>query len=79
MSNMSRHLAWAGVAILGAFALATVALANGEAVSALWVVVAAICVYLIGYRYYSLFLATKVLGLDQIPDYINRFAEYHRI
>ncbi|WP_377156003.1 carbon starvation CstA family protein [Roseateles sp. UC29_93] len=64
MSNMSRHLAWAGVAILGAFALATVALANGEAVSALWVVVAAICVYLIGYRYYSLFLATKVLGLD---------------
>ena len=39
MSNLSRHLAWAGVAILGAFALATVALANGEAVSALWVVV----------------------------------------
>lgn len=64
MPNLSRHLAWAGVAILGAFALATVALARGEAVSALWVVVAAICVYLIGYRYYSLFLATKVMGLD---------------
>ena len=64
MSNMNRHLAWAGVAILGAFALAPVALANGEAVSALWAVLAAICGYLIGYRYYSLFLATKVLGLD---------------
>ena len=64
MSRFSRHLAWAGVAVLGAFALGTVALARGEAISALWVVVAAICVYLIGYRYYSLFIAQRVLGLD---------------
>lgn len=64
MSSIRRHLAWAGVAILGAASLAVVALARGEAVSALWVVIAAVCVYLIGYRYYSLFLATKVLGLD---------------
>ncbi|NML15372.1 carbon starvation CstA family protein [Azohydromonas caseinilytica] len=64
MSLIRRHLAWAGVALLGAFALATVALSRGEAVSALWVVVAAVCVYLIGYRYYSLFLAQRVLGLD---------------
>ncbi len=64
MSNMSRHLAWAGVAILGAFALATVALANGEAISALWIVVAAVAVYLVAYRYYSLFIATKVMQLD---------------
>lgn len=64
MSNIRRHLAWAGVALLGAAALGVVALSRGEAISALWVVVAAVCVYLIGYRYYSLFLARDVLGLD---------------
>ncbi|MDO9437210.1 carbon starvation CstA family protein [Hydrogenophaga sp.] len=64
MSGMGRHLGWFFVAVLGAFALAAVALGRGEAVSALWVVVAAVCVYLIAYRYYSLFLATKVFGLD---------------
>lgn len=64
ISKLRSHLAWAGVAIVGALSLAYVALTRGEAVSALWVVVAAVCVYLIAYRYYSLFLATKVLGLD---------------
>ena len=63
-SSIGRHLAWLGVAIVGAFALATVALGRGEAVSALWVVVAAVCCYLIAYRYYSLFIAYRVLGLD---------------
>ncbi|MFG6428462.1 carbon starvation CstA family protein [Roseateles sp. LYH14W] len=64
MQNIGRHLAWAGVAILGAASLATVALSRGETISALWVVAAALCVYLIAYRYYSLFIAHKVLGLD---------------
>jgi len=64
MQNLRRHLMWAGVAILGAASLATVALSRGEAISALWVVAAALCTYLIAYRYYSLFIADKVLGLD---------------
>lgn len=62
--NLRRHLAWAGVAILGAASLATVALSRGETISALWIVAAALCTYLIAYRYYSLFIANKVLGLD---------------
>ena len=62
--NLRRHLAWAGVAILGAASLATVALSRGETISALWIVAAALCTYLIAYRYYSLFIATQVLGLD---------------
>ncbi len=62
--NLRRHLAWAGIAILGAVSLATVALSRGETISALWVVTAALCTYLIAYRYYSLFIANKVLGLD---------------
>ena len=64
MSGIRRHLVWFIVAVVGAFALGTVALARGEAINALWIVVAALCVYAIAYRYYSLFIADKVLGLD---------------
>ena len=64
MAHIKRHLVWLAIAVVGAFALATIALGRGEAVSALWIVVAAVCVYLIAYRYYSLFIATRVLGLD---------------
>jgi len=73
MQSLSRHLVWLLVAIVGAFALGTVALTRGEAVSALWIVVAAVCIYLIAYRYYSLFIATRVLGLDA-----NRKTPAHR-
>jgi carbon starvation protein len=41
-----------------------VALSRGESINALWIVVAALCTYLIAYRYYSLFIAERVLGLD---------------
>uniref|UniRef100_UPI00301D0964 carbon starvation CstA family protein n=1 Tax=Proteus terrae TaxID=1574161 RepID=UPI00301D0964 len=58
------HGPWALVGALGAAALAVVATQRGESINALWVVVAAVCVYLIAYRYYSLFLADKVMRLD---------------
>jgi len=64
MHSIRRHLVWLVVAVIGAFALGTVALARGESINALWVVVAALCTYLIAYRYYSLFIADTVLGLD---------------
>src|SRR5579864_3637675 len=64
MQVIRRHLLWVIVAVVGAFALGTVALSRGETINALWVVVAAICVYLIAYRYYSLFIANTVLGVD---------------
>ena len=64
MHSIRRHLVWLVVAVVGAFALGTVALSRGESINALWIVTAAICVYLIAYRYYSLFIANKVLGLD---------------
>ena len=64
LDTFKRHAVWLLISILGAFALATVALGRGEAISALWVVVAALCVYLIAYRYYSLYIATRVLQLD---------------
>ena len=59
MHSIRRHLVWLVVAVAGAFALATVALTRGESVNALWVVTAAICTYLIAYRYYSCLLYTS--------------------
>ncbi|WP_028928167.1 carbon starvation CstA family protein [Pseudoxanthomonas suwonensis] len=56
--------AWAALALLGAFCLGTVALRRGESISALWIVVAAISIYLVAYRYYSLYIARNVMGLD---------------
>ena len=57
-------LIWTGITALGAFALAGIALNRNEPVSAAWLVTAAICVYLISYRFYSKFIAEKVLQLD---------------
>ncbi|SFU79409.1 carbon starvation CstA family protein [Pseudoduganella namucuonensis] len=61
--NLSRA-GWAALSLLGAGALGFIALKRGESINAVWIVVAAVCVYLIAYRFYSLFIATKVIGLD---------------
>jgi len=57
-------LGWALLALLGAFCLGTVALRRGEHINALWIVVAAVSIYLIAYRFYSVFIASKVMQLD---------------
>ncbi len=64
MTRLASHVAWFAVAVLGAFALGTVALSRGESINALWIVVAAVAIYLVAYRYYSLFIANKVMQLD---------------
>lgn len=64
MNRIAGHVAWFAVAMLGAFALGTVALSRGEPINALWIVVAAVAIYLVAYRYYSLFIATCVMELD---------------
>ena len=56
-------LGWAVLALLGAFCLGTVALRRGD-INALWIVVAAVSLYLVAYRFYSLFIANKVMQLD---------------
>ena len=57
-------LAWGAVALLGAAALGVIAVRRGEPINALWLVVAAACCYAIGYRFYSKFIAAKILALD---------------
>ncbi len=55
---------WGVIAVLGAFSFATLALNRGENVSAVWLVTAALAVYFIAYRFYSKFIAERVLKLD---------------
>lgn len=72
MKRLSGMLGWIALSILGAFSLGFIAVKRGETINAIWIVMAAVCVYLIAYRFYSLFIATKVMGLDasrQTPAY----------
>lgn len=59
-----KKIGWLAVALLGAMAFAGLALHRGESINALWIVTAAVCVYAIGYRFYSAWVATRVLVLD---------------
>src|SRR6476661_2003543 len=64
MSKTFRVVIWIAVAVLGALALATVALHRGEQINAMWLVVAAVCTYAVGYSFYSKFVSARVLALD---------------
>ena len=74
MNSIMRQAVWALLALVGAFALGYIALNRGETISALWIVIAAVCVYLIGYRFYSQYIARKLMELDatrMTPAYRN--------
>lgn len=64
---MNQLIKWAGwllFSLLGAAAIGVIALNRGESISAIWVVIAAVCVYVIAFRFYSQFIANRVLKLD---------------
>lgn len=63
MSGISKII-WIAIAIIGACCFSVLALHNGEKISALYLVIATICIYSIAYRFYSAFVANRVLGLD---------------
>ena len=63
IEDMGR-LVWVVISIIGAGAWGVIALRRGESISAAWLVLAAVGTYLVGYRFYSRFLAYRVLGLD---------------
>ncbi len=64
MKPLLRALVWLAVAGLGAFAYFVLATRRGEPISSAYLVVAAVCTYAIGYRFYSAWLAAKVLTLN---------------
>ena len=76
MTELRANLTWVAVACLGAFSFGVIALARGETINAFWLVSAAVCVYLLAYRFYSLFIAERVLRLD--PQR-NRFTTHSAI
>ncbi len=59
-----KRLFWLAVAAAGAIALGGLALHRGESINALWIVVAAVCIYAIGFRFYSAWVAATVLTVD---------------
>jgi carbon starvation protein len=65
VKSLLKTLVWLAVALLGAGALAKIALGRGESLNAIWFVLAAVCCYLVAYRAYSAFVATRVLALDE--------------
>ncbi len=64
MLRFFARLLWSLIAIAGAVAMATIARSRGEPVNSMWLVIAAVCTYLVGYRFYAKFLAARVMALD---------------
>ena len=64
MQQTFKTLIWLAIALLGASAISVIAFQRGETVNSFWFVTAAVCVYALGYRFYSAFVAAKVLMLD---------------
>jgi len=62
--TLPKKLMWLGIAILGAVSFGIVALTRGEPVNAAWLVTASVCIYFIAYRFYSIYIAEKVFGVD---------------
>ncbi|MBZ4333096.1 carbon starvation CstA family protein [Corallococcus sp. AS-1-12] len=64
MGGVARKLGWVALALVGAFCLGVVALHRGESISAIWLVVASVAVFMLGYRFYGRFIAEKALQVD---------------
>src|SRR5260370_13768333 len=70
--SVYKKFLWAAIIVLGAVSFGIVALTRGEPVNAAWLVIAAVCTYIISFRLYGLFIANKVLGVNaarQTPAY----------
>ena len=64
MKKSFATLFWFAVALLGAWAYATLALHRGEHLNSIYILIAALCTYVIGYRFYSKWIAARVLTLN---------------
>ncbi len=62
--SLAKKMLWVAIAVIGFAAICVLALSRGEQISALWIIVAGLCCLAISYRFYSRWLATKVLELN---------------
>ena len=65
MKSIPKYFIWLLVAIAGAVAVGGIALSRGETINALWLIIAAACIYALAYRFYSAWIAARVLTLDE--------------
>jgi carbon starvation protein len=63
-----KKLVWIFVSLLGAFAFSLIALQREESINAIWFITAAVCIYMVAYRFYSAWIAAKVFVLDEFRD-----------
>ncbi|WP_020183695.1 carbon starvation CstA family protein [Methylotenera sp. 1P/1] len=63
--SINKKIMWGLVAVLGAYAMSTIATYRGETINALWLITAALCIYAIAYRFYAAWIAAKVLVIDE--------------
>src|SRR5271156_187138 len=59
-----KQLLWIAIACVAALCLGAIAINRGEHINSLWLLMAAVCTYLVAYRFYSKFISTKVMGLN---------------
>ncbi|HXI68780.1 MAG TPA: carbon starvation CstA family protein [Verrucomicrobiae bacterium] len=64
MKKAIASIFWLLFAFLGAWAYAVIAFKRGEPVNSAYLLIAAVCTYAIGYRFYSKWIALRVLVLD---------------
>lgn len=64
LKGLLGRILWGLLALLGAVAFAQIAWWRGETLNALWLITAAVCVYLIAYRFYAAWIAAKILSID---------------
>lgn len=63
--TITKKILWGLLAILGAYAVSVIAIHRGETINALWLITAALCIYVIAYRFYAAWIAAKVLVIDE--------------
>lgn len=68
MKNITKKLFWVFLSVLGAIAFSAIALHRDESINALWFITAAVCIYLVAYRFYAAWIAAKVLVLDEFKE-----------
>jgi carbon starvation protein len=65
MQSITKKIIWILIALLGAFAFSLIALHREESINSVWFITAAVCIYLIAYRFYAAWIAAKVLVIDE--------------
>jgi len=68
LNLIKTKLIWIFLSVLGAIAFSIIALSRDESINALWFITAAVCIYLVAYRFYGAWIAAKVLVLDEFKE-----------